>query len=191
MKIVYDEKTGNPVLDMTDEQGKVAGVGQDRDAAEMEQGGLAATLNKFSGMQVAGVPVGGVVLGTAGAFVLDKVIVDRILAKETDPEKAASTAMLWDLLLALAIGKWGGKYIGKETAKSAAFVLTYEAISGKVATWLDGVWPKSSAEASQSQPMRAAYEVPQVFEQPAMQPMMQPSGMQNTGGGLGAYAGAF
>jgi len=192
MKLVFDETVGKYVIDMSAEQGKVetpaAAMAQ---TAEMEAGGLAATVEKFGNFQVMGVPVGGVVLGTAAAFAIDKIIVDRLIAKETDPEKAASTAMIADLVAAFVIAKYGGKIIGKETAKYCAFVLAYEAVSGKVAAFLDEHWPTSSAPASQAQPLRTHYEVPQVFEQGMRQPMNQFSGMHNTGGALGAYADSF
>lgn len=189
MKMVYDEATGKYVLDITDEQGKVADMGQEK-TADMEQGGIAATIEKFGSFKVMDIPLGGVVLGTAGAFLIDKVVVDRLVANQADAEKAATTAMVADLVAAFVIAKYGHKVIGKSAANASAFVLTYEAISGKIATYLDKVWP-TNASASQAQPLRSSYEVPQVFEQGMRQSMNQPSGMQNTGGALGAYAGSF
>lgn len=189
-QVAWDESIGKYVIDITPTK-----PAEDEHLAKMEASGMAASIEKFGKMEVMGVPVGGVVLGTGLAFVIDKVIVDRLIASQTDASKAATYAMMADLVAAGVIAKFGPKYIGQSASKYCAFVLAYEAVSGKISEYLDKIWPKPSTTQSQlhqgyqqlAQPMQqingGAWSEPNI--------MQQSGAMQNTGGNLGIYEGAF
>jgi len=126
------------------------------DKAELEAS--VAALDKLANFQVMGAPLGKVAIGTGIAFVIDKVIVDRMIASimaddsltaEQQAEKAANYAMGIEAVAAIAIGKYGKKWLGPQTASAVSFVLMYEAFSGKIAEMLDKFWPKSTASAEQ------------------------------------------
>lgn len=190
MNLVFDEKENRYVLN-----GEDATMASDDKKASMQASaaGVLGSLEKLSKSQVQGFPVGAIGVGTVGAFVIDKIIIDRLVARETDPQKAATTAMWAEIALAIAIATYGKKK-APTAATAAAFVLGYEAISGKIAAALDKAWPKPSDAAQQQQSDNASQQQiyggrwvePSVFRQePAA------ARQQNTGGKLGAYEMAF
>lgn len=202
-QLVWDDKENKQVLDLTEKPATKEQV------ATMEAGGLAASIEKFAKTEILDVPIVAVALGAFGAYVVDKVIVQRVIApiiadtvltQAQKDAKVAQYTMLIELGGAVAIAKFGPKLIGKSAANAMAFVLAYEGISGTLTRWLDSVWPKPAAaeqprlnQARQGMNYGGYYQHPSVMQHGAEQRGSGSMGLAplNVGGQLGTYAGVF
>lgn len=131
MKLIFDEKTNQYTV-----------VEPEIASMEAAAGGIAGTLDKVASMEILGVPLGGVALGSAFAILMDRVILTRV-----DPEhKWGSYALLGSALL---IARFGKKFLGK-TADFTAIILTYEAIADWITSAVDRIVPPPAATLPQS-----------------------------------------
>ena len=154
---------GNVILQRT-EDGKYEVVETEANRAEMKQegalvgnmesstfGGIGATLDKITGMQIAGIPLGEAAVGGALAIVADRLIIARI-----DPQnKWGSWA---NLGMAFAIKKFGSKFLGTKTADAAALILTYEAVADWVTQAMNKVVPAKGTSCQVFKQTMAAHQ---------------------------------
>lgn len=134
IELVYDEKTSKYSL---------APVSDDQpNKAEMEQSAVASIqkpLQKAADFEIAGLPLGGIGVGFAGTYLIDKLVGDQ-LGKWGD---------MGNLAAALAVAYLGPKFIGKEASKWISAVIIYEVAKPHMVSMLDKVWPvKTTTEAS-------------------------------------------
>ena len=126
MKIAFDEQAGTYMV-LAD-----APV----ETAEMEQAGF---LKGLVGFEPMGVPLGRAVVGGGLAFLVDRVIVQRI-----DPT-GAKLGRIGQLGVAWAVKKFGSKYLGSSAADAAALILAYDAIADMVEAQLNRILPAGVA----------------------------------------------
>ena len=106
---------------------------------EMSFGGISNTLDKVTGFQLAGIPIGEAAMGGVLA-----ILIDRIAIAKLDPSnKWGSYA---NLAAAFVVKKWGSKFLGNKTADAAALILTYEAIADWVTMGINKVWPTTQTQ---------------------------------------------
>lgn len=128
--------------------------------AHMESsfGGIGATLDKVTGMEIAGIPVGEAAVGGALAILVDRIVINKL-----DPtNKWGSWA---NLGMALVVKKWGGKFLGSKTADAAALILTYEAIADWVTMAINKVIPATGTSSQVFKQNFAAPASPSVVAQ--------------------------
>ena len=104
--------------------------GQD---AEMEQ--AAGILRGITNIKPLGLPLGDVVIGASLAILIDRLIVSKFAAQ-------LPVGGTWiNLGSAFVIQQYGSKFLGKDAANAAAFVLVYEAVADTIDAWISGVLP--------------------------------------------------
>lgn len=96
---------------------------QAEDTADMEQVG--GTLTGLAKTEIAGIPIGGALVGGTTAFVIDA-LTSRFL-----PQVQGSVANLAGAFLLVYVGK---RFLGASAAKYGAMFLTYEAVRD----WIEG-----------------------------------------------------
>ena len=124
-KMIFDETKNQYVL--TDEDPV------ENPRAELEQ---VKALGGIAKLDVMGLPLGAVAAGTGLAFVVDRLIGERL----------ATWGPVANLAVALGVKQFGTQYLGKGVADATAFVLTYEAIADTIQGWIESVWPVTPVE---------------------------------------------
>ena len=158
-KAVFDEKTGQWAIEND--------ASESPDKAEM---GLSIrnSVESMVNFQLAGIPVGGPVLGGAVAIALD-----RVLLAKVDPTHKYGP---WPLVVAaIATAKLGPK-LSPTLARWTSGILLYEAAADTISELIEKYWPTTSA------PTTA------VNEQQMRQP---PAGMQSPSTQGDYYSKAF
>lgn len=140
-------------MGLTDEQVAILQGIKTGNTANMEaglfSGGIGSTLDKVTGMEIMGIPLGQAAVGGALAILLDRIVIAKL-----DPtNKWGSWA---NLALALVVKKWGSKFIGNKTADAAALILTYEAVADWVTMGINKVWPTATSKQVFNQPTGGA-----------------------------------
>jgi len=121
-----------------------------KQSATMENS-VSSAVDKVTGFELAGVPVGAAAVGAAATILIDRFVIAKL-----DPtNKWGSWA---NLGLALVIKKWAGKYVGQKTADITALLLTYEAVADYVSQGINKIIPPKTtvSQMQQSSGLRQA-----------------------------------
>jgi hypothetical protein len=123
-------------------EGIKSGKGDQTANMEMSFGGIGSALDKATGFQVMGLPLGEAAVGGAIALVLDRLVLGKLLAKYN----SGTWGPFINLGTAWVIKKYGSKILGSKTADAAALILTYEAVADWVTLGINSVWPATQKQ---------------------------------------------
>jgi hypothetical protein len=105
--------------------GEVIEKGRDGINANLEDSGIAGTMDKITDWKMFDIPVGAAVVGgIAGVFITE--LTDGLCVKFNIKSPYIAGAI--KLGEAAAIVKWGKKFVGKDTANIVALLLTFDAV---------------------------------------------------------------
>ena len=105
--------------------GELIEKGRDGINANLEDSGIAGTMDKITDWKMFDIPVGAAVVGgIAGVFITE--LTDGLCVKFNIKSPYIAGAI--KLGEAAAIVKWGKKFVGKDTANIVALLLTFDAV---------------------------------------------------------------
>ena len=105
--------------------GELIEKGRDGINANLEDSGIAGTMDKLTNWRAFDIPVGAAVVGgVAGVFITE--LTDGLCVKFNIKSPYIAGAI--KLGEAAAIVKWGKKFVGKDTANIVALLLTFDAV---------------------------------------------------------------
>jgi putative heme iron utilization protein len=105
--------------------GEVIKKGAEGVNANLEDSGIAGTMDKITNWRMFDIPVGAAVIGgVAGVFITE--LTDGLCVKFNIKSPYIAGAI--KLGEAAAIVKWGKKFVGKDTANIVALLLTFDAV---------------------------------------------------------------